>query len=239
MKAILFVSFGTIHLDAYQAAIEPLVEDLKQQTGLPVYQAITSRFVKRKLDERQVDIASLEQALEHLVQDGVKDVTVVNNFVMPAIEYQRMKHLVFPYRKHFKVRFTPAVLEHLSDQIRLVETLEELYAQPGQTLYLLGHGSRHPSGAILSQLQLLAEERGFDHIYQSIDGYPDAAVAMRRLAPGKPVVLVPLLYVAGTHGKHDLAELANTLHEAGHPVTSHVVGLGEQAAIRQLTLQYV
>lgn len=238
MKAILFVSFGSTHQDAYAAGIKPLLEELAE-TGLPVYEAITSRFVKRKLEQQGVAIDSLEQALERLVADGVQEVLVVNNFVLPAFEYVRMKHKVYRYREQFTAQFTPALLERMADQDTLIEYMQTLYAEAGKTLYILGHGSEHPAGAILSQLQLLAEQKGYDQIYQSIDGFPDQAAAMSRLAAGKPVILVPLLFVAGDHGKNDTADLADVLRQAGHQVDRRVIGLGEQALIRQMILNHV
>ena len=237
MKATLFVSFGTTHQDAYQAAISPLVQAIAEKTNGVVYEAITSRFVKRKLLERGVMIDSLEEALEKMKRDGVTQALVVSNFVMPAFEYERMIRLVEAY--DFEARFTPALLSRFEDQVKLVKIMEELHAEAGKALYLLGHGSEHPSGAILSQLQLIADDLGLNHIYHRIAGFPGEAAAMKRLQPDMPVVLVPLLYVAGDHGRNDTLKLAETLRQKGHLVKRVVVGLGEQPAIRELTLQYV
>lgn len=219
----LIVSFGSTYTESYQRVFGPLKESIEGR----VYECITSRFVKRKLEQRGIAMDSLEEALVRIKCDGVTTIKVLAVFMIPGYEYLRTEAILEGNKGWLDYTMTPAFLERYEDQVKLIHLLEEHFNEPGHTLYLLAHGSEHPSGATISQLQLLSESMGYEHVYESIDGFPDAQFARKRLNKETPILLYPLLFVAGDHAHLDLLERKEELLREGYRVEAILQGMGE------------
>ena len=87
-KAILVVSFGTSYQETCKRTIEALESDLCSHfPDRRFYRAWTSKIIRLKLAAQGNTIDSVEDALERMQQDGIKDLLVQTTHMLPGEEY--------------------------------------------------------------------------------------------------------------------------------------------------------
>jgi sirohydrochlorin cobaltochelatase len=112
---------------------------------------------------------------------------------------------------------------------RALETLAGQARRAGAALVLMGHGSRRLALEVYNGLeQRLRRDYPPTHVGLVESGPEDILAA---LAGPRPVLLAPLLTVAGEHARKDLAgpedgSWASRFRAAGHKVEIHMEGLG-------------
>ena len=91
-KGLLVVSFGTSHNETCEETIAAIEKHLaKAMAGRRLYRAWTSRFIIRKLRERDgVEIDTVEEALVRMADDGIRDVLVVPTHMLGGAEYDKV-----------------------------------------------------------------------------------------------------------------------------------------------------
>jgi len=91
-KGLLVVSFGTSHNETCEETITAIEKHLaKAMAGRRLYRAWTSRFIIRKLRERDgVEIDTVEEALVRMADDGIRDVLVVPTHMLGGAEYDKV-----------------------------------------------------------------------------------------------------------------------------------------------------
>ena len=114
-KAILTVSFGTSHLDTLEKTIGAIERELAEAfPDRTLYRAFTSGMVieKLKLDHKLV-IFRVEEAMEQMYRDGVREVLVQPTHIIHGLEYEKMRSQLAPYQERFsQVRIGAPALDY-------------------------------------------------------------------------------------------------------------------------------
>ena len=103
-QALLVVSFGTTvpkakrDIEGVEKALTALVP------GMDVFRAYTSSIIRKKLAGRGEPVFSVEDALEHLADQGYTHVYLQPTHLLPGVEYAKIRRAVhrFPRRKEFE-----------------------------------------------------------------------------------------------------------------------------------------
>lgn len=247
--AIVMAHFGTTDKVAREQAIEPLNELARQSfPGVEVREVYTSRIIMKRLKDRGTTREDLPTALQHLSEQGFTRILVQPSVIIDGVEMESIRRDVKAHSHLFEeIRVSTPLLYHPLDYFALAEHLRRDFE--GVIAYV-GHGTYDSSTAQYALLQQVLQRKGLKHILIStIEGYPDLEdlvaqmeerAELRRLhgkslAGKEPILLVPLMFVAGIHAKEDIAgDWMEDLTEAGYPTTADLTGLGELPAVRQL-----
>ncbi len=248
-KAVLVVSFGTTHMDTLKKTIEPMEEDVrKAYPQHEVRRAFTSGIIRKILNKRNgVATESPEEALNHLKEDGFKEVEILPFIIMPGKEYDgilRTFHTFLDNGTFESLKIGRPLLYSHEDFENLAGFLKETCPdeKDHEAYVLMGHGSYHPGNACFSQLQNMLRKDGTTSIYiGTVEGFPELSDVIRELKEKeyKKIHLMPLMLVAGDHAKNDMAgdeddSWNSVLKSEGYDTEVHLEGLGEYEKIRNL-----
>lgn len=243
-KAILVVSFGTTHLDALQNAIEATEQQIA--AAFPehvIYRAFTSNIIRRRLLENQeIHVDSVSEALERIAGDGIKDVTVQPTLLIPGEEFDRVCAMVKAACGDLSISMGAPLMQSDSDMEQIITLLQEIYPVGSDTLLILmGHGTEHPANDLYIRLGEKMRDTRNQMILCTIEGTPTFAdgVQEAKKHPQRKAVIAPLMLVAGDHAKNDMASeepdsLRSLLEQAGFTVGYRIQGLGQSPSIRRL-----
>ena len=252
-KAILIVSFGTLKNAARASCVDEIISKVKR--NFPQYEVknvFTSVFILQKINKEKLDIFSLSETLELLLQDGYEEVIIQPTLLTAGQEYkEKILKVVEKYQDKFPiVKIGPPailpdknidlVMNALDKQIDLIGMDEEIV--------LMGHGSKNEHNPLYLELQ-----KAVDKIcpYISIgvleeDDYPNFNDVIKRLQQKnrKRVCLMPLLFVAGMHVREDMLGDISTswksrLKKAGFVVRYYDKGLGENEVFQEIYLKNI
>lgn len=235
--AILMVHFGTTHADTRALTIDALNAKVQEHfKGVEVREAYTSRIVAKRLKDQGITKLNPTQALDALRRDGYTHILIQPTTIIDGVEMESLTETVRAEAARFKeVRLGTPLLFYTEDYARVIEVLAE-GSNPGVAYLWVGHGTYDVSTAQYSMLDYMLTEKGYtNHIVGCIEGYPYYEQALGRLkALGiKQVRLAPLMFVAGEHAKHDIAEdWREKLEAEGFAVEVSMQGLGEIPAIQ-------
>ena len=252
MKGILLADFGTSHPDSWEKTYGAIARDAREKwPGTPVYEAVTSGMIRRKLAQRGVETRDVPAALRQMAEDGVTDVRVLPTFVIGGIEYGRLAEECRAAAGRFgSLTVAPPLLDcpaRLEKAARAV--LDRQRALPeGSVLVLLGHGTDHRGDFAYPALEAAFREMGRrDVLVGTVEGYLGLESIRRRLGELRPcpgrVILRPFLITAGDHAKNDMAgegadSWRSVLMRDGFAVECVLEGLGEIPAIREMLLDH-
>ena len=130
----------------------------------------------------------------------------------------------------------------LGPAARALQPLTERASQAGAALVLMGHGSRRLALEAYGGLETRLR-RDYPSTYVGlVEGGPGDI--LDALAGPRPVLLAPLLTVAGEHARKDLAgpgqgSWAGQFRAAGHEVEVHLEGLGTLEAWAGLYVEHI
>lgn len=247
--AIIMAHFGTTDREAREQAIEPLNELVRKSfPGIEVREVYTSRIIMKRLKDRGEVWENLPIAMERLKEEGYKYLLIQPSVIIDGVEMESIRRDVEMYRSHFEeVRVSTPLLYHPLDYFALADCLRSDF--DGVVAYV-GHGTYDSSTAQYAFLQQVLQRKGIRNIIIStIEGYPDFEDLLQQLEereelrrvhgktlPTKePVLLLPLMFVAGLHAKEDIAgEWLEELESRGYPTSTDPCGLGEIPTIQQL-----
>ena len=249
-QALLVVSFGTSHDGTREKTIGALEREVASAyPSIPIRRAFTSKVFLRGLVRRGIQVDSVPQALDKLVEEGFSNVAVLSSHLIPGEEYDKLRALIEEYRPRFPSLSLTAPLLHTTGDLLAVAkaVLDRHPVAEGEALVLMGHGTYHPANSIYPALDFVFRDLGREDVFVgTVEGYPEVDSVLRRLqrAGYTKVLLVPLMLVAGDHAINDMAgeepdSWKNQLEGAGIAVRCALEGLGEVPAIRELYLSHL
>lgn len=244
-QALLVVSFGTTvpkakrDIEGVEKALAALVP------GMDVFQAYTSSIIRKKLAGRGEPVFSVEDALEHLADQGYTHVYLQPTHLLPGVEYAKIRRAVhrFPRRKEFEALVMgEPLLPDNSSLLELAGVIARCYVPEEGALVLMGHGSDSFANLVYPALQTVLRLTGVERTYVgTVEGWPELDEVMEQLktTPHRQVKLVPLMLVAGDHAINDMAgdepdSWKRRLEAAGYTVSCHLDGLGSQPEIQAM-----
>lgn len=249
-KALLVVSFGTTHAETRRRTIDAIEADLA--AAFPdrrLYRGWTSGFIVKRMRGRGVEIETVEEALQRMQEDGIRDLLVQPTHMIPGAENDRMLSALAGCADRFgQIRVGQPLLESAEDREQLAKILEEEY-KPGQetALLLMGHGSakKADSNCLYAEMELAFRRiRCGNAFVATVEGVPRLEDVMREI-PGdiRKVILAPLMIVAGDHAKNDMTGPGNDswqsrLQTAGFEVETVLRGLGEYTGVQEMLVQH-
>ena len=185
-KAILTVSFGTSHLDTLEKTIGAIERELAEAfPDRTLYRAFTSGMVieKLKLDHKLV-IFRVEEAMEQMYRDGVREVLVQPTHIIHGLEYEKMRSQLAPYQERFsQVRIGAPLLEATKDYEEAAGLIiEDVRPGDGESLVLMGHGTEHHTNAAYPALDYTFWAKGYKNvIVGTVEGFPEMDEVLKKL----------------------------------------------------------
>lgn len=242
-KALVVVSFGSTVSSAQKELqeVERTIGEWYPECEL--FRAFSSNFVRSKLKERGVMVASVEELLGSLKQQGYHEVHVQPTFIIPGHEYEKTKEKVAEWKDEFEhLSYGEALLQDAEHLTAVSQKLHEIYPCQDGALLLFGHGTDHVSNYSYPALQTAFRIQGVRNAYvATVEGWPslaDAVVQMKSDGITK-VCLVPLMLCAGEHVQSDMAgdsdnSWLNILRKNGFSVEYFSQGLGQNREMLSL-----
>ena len=250
-QALLAVSFGTSHADTLEKNIAAIEADLA--AAFPertLRRAFTSGMILRRWrTERGVEMDDVPAALEKLAAEGYADLLIQPTHIMNGDEYHKLTAQAERYRGRFaSFAIGTPLLTAAEDYLALGKALLEVLPEKrrDRAVVYMGHGSEHQANSAYALMEYAFRDLGRpDVIIGTVEGYPDFAAVLRRLAE-RPEVnkleLRPLMTVAGDHAKNDLAgeedSWRTVLEDRGYAVECVRTGLGEYPQVRRLFVEH-
>ena len=252
---ILVVSFGTSYNDSRHLTIGA-IEDAIREKYYPDYEirrAFTAQIIIDKLHQRDgIVIDNVEEALDRLVADGVKDLVVQPTHLMAGYEYTDLRDALENYKKKFdSLKLGAPLLTSEEDFENVAKAAYEALAKydDGATaLCYMGHGTEAESNADYAQLQEVFKKQGRNQVFVgTVEATPtfDDVISAAQVAGFTKAVLRPLMVVAGDHANNDMADeedpesFASKFKAAGFAVTSVLEGLGQLVDIEDIYVAHV
>ncbi|XEQ91876.1 Sirohydrochlorin cobaltochelatase [Sporomusa carbonis] len=261
-KAIVVVSFGTTFPEERRESIEAV--ENKIRAGFPEYEvrrAFTSKIVMKRMAETQnIQVDSLEQALEKLYKDGYKEVIVQSTHLTPGEEYDnKIVAVVHKYAKDFdKIVIGRPVLvydgsngtpDDFAIAVKALKSQMPLLQLHDRSVVFMGHGSPHQHNPAYGKLQQAFDTAGVHAVVGVVEevdhpNYGDA-VALLKERNIKRVILMPLMLVAGDHANNDMAgdepdSWKNLLAADGFQVVDiYLHGLGANSEFQNIYVQHI
>ena len=249
---LLAVSFGTSYNETRALTIDAVEAAL--QNAYPAYEvrrAFTSQIVIDILEERDGhEIDNVEEAMERLIADGVKEVVVQPTHVMAGFEYDDVVAEVSKYERKFDtLKISNPICVDDADYDAMVKVLVEetaAYNAEGTAVVFLGHGTHHEANATYAALEDKLHEAGSTNYFiGTVEGSPliDEVIASVQATDATKVVLLPLMIVAGDHANNDMAgdeedSWKTAFVNAGYEVECVLNGLGQYAGVQQILVDH-
>ncbi|MDR0685323.1 MAG: sirohydrochlorin cobaltochelatase [Spirochaetaceae bacterium] len=250
---LLAVSFGTSFNESRALTIGAIENALA--AAYPDYEvrrAFTSQIVIdviKKRDGEQID--NVEEALQRLVKDGVKDVVVQSTHLMDGIEYHEMLNAIKPFENKFNsVRYGKPLLSSDRDYDDLIKALAAETAQytaSDTAIAYMGHGTEAESNQDYAILAKKLVDQGYkNYLIGTVEAEPtlDDVIGQATDLNIKKLVLLPLMIVAGDHANNDMAgdeedSWKSILEGKGFTVTTVLKGLGQYPGVQQIFVRHV
>lgn len=252
-KVILVVSFGTSYNDSRDitiGAIENAIAD--EFPDYEVRRAFTSQIIIDKLKERDnLDIDNVTEALDRLVEDGVKELVVQPTHLMHGYEYDDLIAELENYKDKFDSVAVGEPLLNSEDDLNAVVTAitnaTAEYSNDETAIVFMGHGTEHEANAVYSELQEAITAAGYDNYFiGTVEATPSLDDMLNAVKEGgyKKVVLEPLMVVAGDHANNDMAgdeedSWKSQFEAQGVEVECVIRGLGEFEDIQAIYVEHV
>lgn len=249
---LLAVSFGTSYNETRALTIDAVEDAL--QAAYPEYEvrrAFTAQTVIDILAERDGhDIDNVEEAMDRLIADGVKEVVVQPTHVMTGFEYDDVVKAVSEYEGKFdSLKISTPVVTTDADYDALVASLiaeTAAYNVEGTAIVFMGHGTHHEANATYANLQQKLIDAGYaNYFIGTVEATPslDDVLAAVQATDATKVVLLPLMIVAGDHANNDMAgdeegSWKDTFTKAGYEVECILNGLGQYKGVQQILIDH-
>ena len=249
---LLAVSFGTSYNETRALTIDAVEDAL--QAAYPEYEvrrAFTSQIVIDILEERDGhEIDNVEEAMDRLIADGVKEVVVQPTHVMAGFEYDDVVKEVSEYEGKFdSLKISNPICVDDADYDALVKVLVEetaAYNAEGTAVVFMGHGTHHEANATYATLEAKLHEAGnTNYFIGTVEGAPliDEVIESVKATDATKVVLLPLMIVAGDHANNDMAgdeedSWKTAFVNAGYEVECILNGLGQYEGVQQILVDH-
>lgn len=251
MKAILVISFGTTFSETREKTIEAIENDLaKAFPDRRLYRAWTSRFIIRKLKERDgLYIDTPSEALERMKRDGVTDVIVQPTHIIPGAEFNKLTEEIKRHSEDFEnLSVGVPLLTEEKDLKDTATAISNIFhdIREDEALILMGHGTPNGNNSVYTELEETFRNTGNNNVFiGTVEAVPalDDVLSAASAEGFKKAVITPLLIVAGDHALNDMAgddedSWTSTFRRAGFNVRCVVKGLGEYKEIRDIIISH-
>ena len=104
-KAIIVVSFGTTYPETRKKTIQACEEAIQKRfPDFQVYRAFTSNVVIKRIKENEgITVPTVNQLLEQLKKDGVKEVYIQPLHIILGSEYEKVVHQANQFKEDFEL----------------------------------------------------------------------------------------------------------------------------------------
>ena len=252
-RVILMVSFGTSFNQSRSLTIGGIEAAVRE--AFPDYQirrAFTSQIIIDKLAARDgLRIDTVEDAMNRLVLDKVKEVVIQPTTVMNGWEYEDVIKEVMPFADKFdSFRIGKWLLADDDDYdvvAGVMAAVTNQFRADGTVIVWMGHGTSHEANATYLKMQEALHAKGYtDHLVGTVEGFPeieDVEESLEQMG-AKKVVLRPMMIVAGDHANNDMAgddedSWRIILEEDGYTVETVIEGFGQVKAIQDLFIDHI
>lgn len=251
-QVVLVVSFGTSYNKSRERAIDAIERKIaKEFPESEIRRAFTSRMIINKLKERDgIEIDSVEQAMDKLVTEGIREVTVQPTHIINGIENEEMTEIVRRYEGVFKsLKIGKPLLFSDKDFQKTVNYLADHikgFGKEQTAVVFMGHGTEHKVNSVYTVLEEKFSAAGLDNVFVgTVEAKPDLdEVVLKVKSKGyKKVVLMPFMIVAGDHAFNDMAgdgedSWKNIFIKEGFEVECVMKGLGEYSEIQNIFAEH-
>lgn len=249
-KGLLTVSFGTSVPETRIKNIEAIEQDLA--AAFPerkAYRAWTSSIIRKKIRSTEnLNVDSVEEALERIAADGITDLLVQPTHMLPGEEYGKVEKAVLARAGDFSsLRLGAPLLANEEDIRSVAAILEDAYKDLGsdEMLALMGHGSAQTKVNCYLLLGEAFRRDGRENFcVGTVEEEPGFAPVLEAARARKPkcIHLLPFMVVAGDHALNDMAgpdedSWAGMLRKEGFPVECILRGLGELPQVRAMYVE--
>ena len=264
-KALLVVSFGTSFKETREKTICALEKDLQEAfPDRKFYRAWTSNRIIKKVKETEgLDVYTIDEAINQMKEDGIKDILVQPTHMMYGYENARLAKRL-EEKKTDVDRMAVGLPMLMSDEDidfmseAVMSEYEEVKAGEA-ALVLMGHGS--PGGPdktvktpdddpnkVYRDQEESFHRLGYDKVFVgTVEAVPTVDDVIAELkagfpAPGK-VYIAPYLIVAGDHATNDMAgdtpdSWKNLIAAEGYEAIPVIKGLGEYPEVRKRFVEH-
>lgn len=245
-KTILVASHGTTHLDAVAEAIKPCEDVIaKKFSGHNINRVFTSNLIIKLLRERKsLEVLNLNETLEKLINQGIKDLAVQPLQIIPGADYHELVRILNDFKDSFrKISFGEPLLFKEEDYFQVAEILREEMPvlAADELVILMGHGTSHPANSSYALLDYVFKDIGMESFYiANLEAYPGLEIVLEKIKKSaiRKIYLAPFMLTAGSHAKKDLAGEGNSwlniLRDEGYQVEVVLKGLGEYRRIQAM-----
>ena len=231
---LLVVSFGTSFNDSRVEDIGGIEKALiEANPDWSVRRAFTAQIIINHVQARDGEkIDNVDQALDRVVANGVKNLVVQPTHLMHGAEYDELVEALDNYKDKFE---TVTVAEPLlgevgsdasvvnDDKAKVAEAITaeavktagfdslDAAKEDGTAFVFMGHGTSHTAKVSYSQMATQMSELGYENVFiGTVEGEPEetaceAVIEAVKEAGYTKVVLRPLMVVAGDHANNDMA----------------------------------
>lgn len=247
---ILIVSFGTTNKTAEENSILALDTYIRKiYKNSMIIHAYTSNIIRKILKKRGETIYSIEEALENLKENGIKQVAVLPTHLLYGEEYEKIQTVVHQYRSVFEeIKIGAPLLKDTRDLKTVANVLNEEYPMHDEEcLVLMGHGTEHFCNTVYAAMEYICHEQGFKNIFVgTVEAYPELNVVIKKVKENnyKKATIIPFMFVAGDHAINDMAgedesSWVNQFEQNGIKTTTVLKGLGEYDRIKELYCKHI
>ncbi len=244
-KAIVIVSFGSSNLDAIHNTIDVLKLELSNKfKDYLVTVAYTSNIIKNRLLTMNIKALSPIERLHQLLELSFKEVIILPTHIVGGLEYSKILDCINQFSTKFdSIKICTPLLnvQDISNIANII--LNEFKTSTDTFTILVGHGNGTSADIIYTLLNQEISSSGINNIYIStIMGNPnikDALTMVKEYNP-KQIVLVPFLYVCGSHVARDISTKWKDYFQLNGFTTKCILkGLGEYPTFRNLYIKKI
>lgn len=250
-RAVLVVSFGTSYESSRKATIEKIEQDITDAfKDRRIYRAWTSKFIISLLMKRdKLHIPTVKEAMEQMIADGIREVTIQPTHILDGIENNIMKEEVLSYKGNFdKIDFGTPLLACPEDEVQAIEAVVSEFPELKETeaLVLMGHGTTHQINSVYAGLDEKFKSTGHKNIFiGTVEADPTIQDLVRKVTAFHPsrIYVTPFMIVAGDHAHNDMDgdspdSWVCQFETAGFEVCPVLKGLGEYQGIRDIFVRH-
>ena len=245
-KAILVAGFGSSYTAAWEKAILPIEEKIKQAFSDYDFERafLSGKIIKILQSRNGMQVENVLQVLEKLVKGKVDEVIIQPLLVINGIEYEKLLHDMEPYRDQFSRMSIGTPLLNTADDFEAITQAIQTTVADFQTdaVLFMGHGSEHPANEAYAKIKNRLDDNKPNNIYiATIEGSPTLEDIIPQLKQKKisSVTLIPFMLVAGDHASNDMAgdnedSWKSILEREGFQVEINLTGIGEWTIVQSL-----
>jgi len=249
-KAILAVSYGTTYPEAIQSSIQAIEDTFRKAVpDYKVFRAFTGKRILDVLNQKGINIDSIEIALEKLVDARYDLVVVQPTHLMYGTEYKKIQETVVEYQERFQKIILGTPLLNTQEDIKIIcQRLVSKFGLMADALVLAGHGSvRENTENLYSEIVRICRKLDYPDVYAAA---LEVSPTLEEILPDlrnkryRSVAIIPLMVTAGKHTCRDFMgdgteSWKSRLERENFCVVPIMQGLGEYEEIRALYAEHL